>query len=128
MGAAISAFDKAAALRVPRTRFAPVKTTDDLLGLWSDATVLTDDYQVIQNPKRSGKPLSIELDRNHYKLIDQMLARFPHGAPSLVECSDLRIDGDVHFGRNIRIVGSVHITAPKNKARHIADGEIIEGK
>ena len=37
MGAAIGSFTGAALLRVPRTRFAPVKTTDDLLLLRSDA-------------------------------------------------------------------------------------------
>ena len=37
MGAAIEVFEGARALRVPRTRFAPVKTTDDLLALRSDA-------------------------------------------------------------------------------------------
>ena len=37
MGAAIGAFDGARAVRVPRTRFAPVKTTNDLLVLRSDA-------------------------------------------------------------------------------------------
>ena len=42
MGAAIEVFDGARALIVPRTRFAPVKTTDDLLALRSDAYRLTD--------------------------------------------------------------------------------------
>ncbi len=37
MGAAIELFDGAGAIRVPRSRFAPVKTTDDLLGVRSDA-------------------------------------------------------------------------------------------
>ena len=46
MGAAIDVFDGARALRVPRARFAPVKTTDDLLALRSDAYVLTDDARV----------------------------------------------------------------------------------
>merc|ERR1719394_2020991 len=41
MGAAISAFPGASAILVPRTRFAPVKTTNDLLALRSDAYVLT---------------------------------------------------------------------------------------
>ncbi|MEA2448080.1 MAG: UTP--glucose-phosphate uridylyltransferase, partial [Thermoleophilaceae bacterium] len=46
MGAAIDVFDGAAALRVPRTRLAPVKTTSDLLALRSDAYVLRDDAGV----------------------------------------------------------------------------------
>ena len=47
MGAAIEVFEGARALRVPRTRFAPVKTTDDLLALRSDAYELTDDARVV---------------------------------------------------------------------------------
>src|SRR5918994_4048607 len=42
MGAAIDVFDGAQAIRVPRTRFAPVKTTNDLLALRSDAYDLRD--------------------------------------------------------------------------------------
>ena len=41
MGAAIDVFEGARAVRVPRERFAPVKTTDDLLALRSDAYELT---------------------------------------------------------------------------------------
>jgi len=37
MGAAIECFDGSQALEVPRSRFAPVKTTGDLLALRSDA-------------------------------------------------------------------------------------------
>ena len=46
MGAAIEVFDGAAALRVPRKRFAPVKTTDDLLVVRSDAYSLTDEARM----------------------------------------------------------------------------------
>merc|ERR1711972_991246 len=38
MGAAISCFEGASAIVVPRERFAPVKTTNDLLALRSDAS------------------------------------------------------------------------------------------
>ena len=37
MGSAIECFDDAGAVVVPRERFAPVKTTNDLFGLRSDA-------------------------------------------------------------------------------------------
>src|SRR3954468_515938 len=47
MGAAIEVFEGARALRVPRGRFAPVKTTDDLLALRSDAYELTGDAHVV---------------------------------------------------------------------------------
>jgi UTP--glucose-1-phosphate uridylyltransferase len=43
MGTAVSLFPEAAAVRVPRRRFSPVKNTNDLLGVRSDAYDLCDD-------------------------------------------------------------------------------------
>ncbi len=50
MGAALSVIDGSRVLGVPRTRFAPVKTTDDLLVLRSDAYVLSEDGSVLPAP------------------------------------------------------------------------------
>ncbi len=109
MGAAIASFEGAGALRVPRTRFAPVKTCDDLLGVRSDAYVLTDDWRVVLNPERRyGVPV-ISLDPKYYKLIDQMEARFPYGPPSLIECERLTVKGDVRFGRGVVCRGVVEV-------------------
>ena len=44
MGAAIGSFPGAQLLLVPRTRFVPVKTTDDLLVLRSDVYTVTDEH------------------------------------------------------------------------------------
>ncbi|HSK95880.1 MAG TPA: UTP--glucose-1-phosphate uridylyltransferase, partial [Euzebyales bacterium] len=57
MGAAIEVFDDAAAIEVDRARFLPVKTTDDLLVLRSDAYELTDDAEVRLVPERADAPL-----------------------------------------------------------------------
>lgn len=101
MGAAISVFDGAGALRVPRSRFAPVKTCNDLLGVRSDAYLLTGDWQVVLSPRRRfGVPV-IDLDPRFYKMIDQMESRFPYGPPSLVNCERLTVKGDVRFGPGV---------------------------
>src|ERR1700742_4481281 len=55
MGAAVEVFEGARALDVPRTRFAPVKTTDDLLALRSDAYALTDAAHVVLVDERQGR-------------------------------------------------------------------------
>ena len=47
MGAAISLFDGATALEVPRSRFFPVKKCDDLLVVRSDLFELTDNGELI---------------------------------------------------------------------------------
>ena len=127
MGAAIGVFEGAAALRVPRTRFAPVKTTDDLLGLRSDAYVLTDDSRVQLAPERSGRPPLIELDRDHFKLLRDFEGRFPSGAPSLVACERLSVEGDVEFGRDVVVRGTVRVENPGSERLRIEDGAVLEG-
>src|SRR5436853_4720298 len=79
MGAAIDVFDGAAALRVPRERFAPVKTTNDLLALQSDAYVLTPEVHVELAPQRDGRAPLVDLDSKHYKLLRDFEERFPAG-------------------------------------------------
>ena len=87
MGAAIEVFEGARALEVPRTRFAPVKTTDDLLALRSDAYRLTDDARVELVPDQV--PI-VTLDADHFKLLRDFDARFPKGVPSLAEARAIR--------------------------------------
>ena len=48
MGAAIASFEGAGAILIPRSRFAPVKTTNDMLALMSDAYEVTDDYRMVR--------------------------------------------------------------------------------
>ena len=97
-----------------------------MLGLWSDAYVVTEDSRVIQNPERKLGQIVIKLDPRYYKLFNQMKARFPHGAPSLVDCEKLVVEGDVLFGGNIKVKGSVHIVNKNNTQLTIPDGELIQ--
>jgi UTP--glucose-1-phosphate uridylyltransferase len=128
MGAAIDVFDGARALRVPRRRFLPVKTTDDLLVLRSDAYELTDDAQVepAAARRRPDPPLA-ELDRRFYKLVADFDARFAGGPPSLVECDRLKVSGDVAFGRGVVVRGSVTVEHEGGGQLRIEDGTILEG-
>jgi UTP--glucose-1-phosphate uridylyltransferase len=126
MGAAIAIFPSAQALRVPRTRFAPVKVTSDLLGLWSDLYVLTDDWKVVLDPSRGGRPITIDLDPRYYKLIDDLQARVPDGAPSLLHCSRLVVQGDVRFEAGVRILGEAEIRNPGPEQLVIKAGTRID--
>lgn len=103
MGAAIGVFPGAAAILVPRTRFAPVKTTGDLLAVRSDAYVLTDDHRVVPAPDRRYPDLTVDLDPAYYRRIDDLEARFPQGPPSLWRARSLKVRGDVTFGARIII-------------------------
>jgi UTP--glucose-1-phosphate uridylyltransferase len=125
MGAAISIFENATAIRVPRTRFSPVKKSRDLLALWSDCYVMTADSRIVQNPARKSGPLRIDLDENYYKRIDQLRQRFIYGAPSLVDCESLSIKGNVYFGKGIVVKGTVSIVNHSPRKANIPDGTVI---
>jgi UTP--glucose-1-phosphate uridylyltransferase len=128
MGAAIDVFDGAAALRVPRERFAPVKTTNDLLVVRSDTYVLTDDARVVVAPERRLPALPlVELDSDHFKLLRDFEARFPSGPPSLVECERLTVEGDVLFGADVRVRGSVTVEQRGHDQLRIDDGATLGG-
>jgi UTP--glucose-1-phosphate uridylyltransferase len=120
MGAAIDVFEGAQAIEVPRSRFAPVKTTNDLLVVRSDAYELTSEMEM--RLVRDEPPL-VDLDPRYYKLLRDFDARFPAGPPSLKECDRLEVRGDVVFGRGVVIRGSVRIEGD----RRIEDGAVIEG-
>jgi UTP--glucose-1-phosphate uridylyltransferase len=111
MGAAISSFPGAELLHVPRTRFAPVKTTDDLLVLRSDVYEVGEDLQVEPIPGRADELPFVELDKRYYRLIDAFEQRFPDGAPSLREAQRLVVHGDVTFGADVRVRGAVELNA-----------------
>jgi UTP--glucose-1-phosphate uridylyltransferase len=89
MGAAIESFPGAGLLLVPRTRFAPVKTTDDLLVLRSDVYSVSDELDVEPLPGRADDLPYVELDKRFYRLIDEFERRFPSGPPSLREAQRL---------------------------------------
>ncbi|MCL4136834.1 UNVERIFIED_CONTAM: hypothetical protein GTU68_055228 [Idotea baltica] len=127
MGAAISLFEGASALRVPRTRFAPVKKTNDLLTLRSDYFVLSEDFQVVKNKIAVENPPHVELDPKFYSKISDFEKRFPMGSPSLLECKSLSIVGDVVFGKNISIEGNVEINNSGDTPMHIEDNSKLVG-
>ncbi len=127
MGAAVGVFEGARTLVVPRRRFAPVKTTSDLLVLRSDAYVLTDDFRVEPSPDLpDGLPL-VELDSDHFKLLRDFDARFPAGPPSLVGAKKLAVEGDVKFGRDVVVRGEASVSNDADEQLVVDDGAVLEG-
>ena len=125
MGAAIETFDSAGAIRVPRSRFAPVKTTSQLLAVQSDAYRLLEDYSIVLDSSRSGVPCVVNLDDAHYKTIDQIEERFPQGPPSLLNCQSLTVQGDVYWGKGVVCEGSVEVSCTSSEPAHIPDRSVL---
>jgi UTP--glucose-1-phosphate uridylyltransferase len=125
MGSAIGLFDGARAVRVPRTRFAPVKTTDDLLVLRSDAYALTEDWRVEPSPSGRDTPPFVALDPAHHRMLADFEERFASGPPSLVGCDRLVVRGDLRFGAGVVARGTVEISAAR--PARIEDGAVITG-
>ena len=79
MGAAIACFNGAEGVRVPRSRFLPVKTTDDLLVLRSDAYVLDERSHVVAAPGARGRAAAARPARpgSWFKLVARLRRALP---------------------------------------------------
>lgn len=128
MGAAISTFYASGAIRVPRARFVPVKSTNDLLAVRSDMYELNRRYRVVPNPKRKFDDLKIDLDSQYYKHVDSFERRFAYGPPSLVDCNALKIQGDFRFGDKVKIQGGVRLINDKETPFVITDHARLAGE
>jgi UTP--glucose-1-phosphate uridylyltransferase len=127
MGSAISSFEQAGVVLVPRSRFAPVKSTNDLMLVLSDCYIRSPDETIVPNPQRREPMPEISLDQSFYKNIDHFLARFPNGVPSLLSCEELMVKGDVLFGAGVSIKGKVSIRNPYDRQARIEDNAVVEG-
>lgn len=127
MGAAIDVWPGAEAIRVPRSRYAPVKTTNDLLAVRSDAFAVTADSRVTLAAGRHGTPPLIDLDPDHFKLLGDFEQRFADGPPSLRACEALEVVGDVGFGPDVVVKGHVRVVQDGADRLEIPAGSELRG-
>ncbi len=106
MGSAIEIFEGATAIEVPRSRFMPIKTTNELLLMRSDAFTISKDYTLSQKAKKLPK---IELDNRYYKFIHDFDKRFKV-IPSLKNATSFRVEGDRVFDEPLDVNGDMLIS------------------
>lgn len=126
MGAAIEVFEGSLALQVPRSRFAPVKSNNDLLVVRSDVYELGPDFTMRISPARKAPGLPIvSLDGAHYGLIKEFEKRM-WVVPSLVNAEAFSVQGDVTFSHPLVVVGKVSIStkSPEPKELPVDVGRI----
>ena len=122
-GTALEAFEGARAVEVPRRRFAPVKTTENLLVLRSDIYAI--DENGLVEPARQPPPVA--LDKERYRFISDLEARFPYGPPSLLACDRFQVRGDVRFGKQVACEGDVTVLGRRDRPSRIPDGARLRG-
>ena len=118
MGAAIECFDGARAVCVPRSRFAPVKTTGDLLALRSDAYEEKEDGSLGLVAERDGTPPVVSLGEE-YKMVDGLAEL---GVPSLRAAKSLAVEGAARFAEGVVIEGEVRVRNPGGERKEVAAG------
>ncbi|WP_099331912.1 UTP--glucose-1-phosphate uridylyltransferase [Actinomyces minihominis] len=103
MGSAIEVFENATAIEVPRSRFLPVKTTNELLLLRSDLYVISEDGSLRATTTSTPE---ITLNKRDYGHINDFEALIPQ-APSLRDATSLQVLGKWRFEPGARVTGDV---------------------
>ncbi|CEG38253.1 utp-glucose-1-phosphate uridylyltransferase [Plasmopara halstedii] len=126
-GEAIHLFKNFIGLKVPRSRFLPVKSSSDLFLVQSNL------YQIkhgslIMNPARTTLTIPIVKLGLEFQSVKEYLMRFEHGIPNITELDHLTVAGDVKFGSNITLKGTVILVANEGAHIDLPDGTVLENK
>ncbi|KAI0032459.1 UTP-glucose-1-phosphate uridylyltransferase [Vararia minispora EC-137] len=125
-GAAIKHFRNGHGVNVPRSRFLPVKSCSDLLLIKSDIYSL-EHGQLVINPSRMFETTPVIKLGDHFKKIQQFQKRFKK-IPKILELDHLTVTGDVYFGRNVTLRGTVIVVANEGQRIDIPDGCVLENR
>ncbi|KAJ3274426.1 UTP-glucose-1-phosphate uridylyltransferase [Terramyces sp. JEL0728] len=126
VGAAIKHFKGSHGINVPRSRFLPVKSTSDLFLITSDLYKLNHG-ELILNPKRLFGSVPLVKLGDHFKKVNNFLTRF-QGPPHILELDHLTVTGDVTFGHDVVLSGTVIIVANFGNRIDIPSGAILHDK
>lgn len=64
------------------------------------------DFRIELVPERKGVPPLVKLD-DIYKFVDALETLIPNGAPSLKDCSSLKVEGPMEFASGVILQGKV---------------------
>ncbi|KAI9103009.1 UTP--glucose-1-phosphate uridylyltransferase-domain-containing protein [Phlyctochytrium arcticum] len=126
VGAAIKHFDGAHGVNVPRSRFLPVKSTSDLFLVMSDLYKL-EHGELIMNPLRLFNTVPLVKLGDHFKKVQHFLSRF-QGTPHILGLDHLTVTGDVTFGHDVVLEGTVIIVANHGSRIDVPSGAILNDK
>lgn len=101
-----------------------VKSTSDLLLITSDLYSLQHG-KLVMNPNRMFNQTPVVKLGDTFKKIGNFQKRF-RTVPIILELDHLTVSGDVWFGRNITLRGTVIIVANEGSRIDLPDGSILE--
>lgn len=119
MGAAIEVFPGARAIAVDRDRFLPVKTTNELMLVRSDAFALDGDARLVATTERLPE---VRLDPRFFALLPDFDSRVAY-VPSLREARSLTVEGDWSFPDPVTVIGDAHLS--DNGTPSVVTDEVI---
>ena len=125
-GAAIKCFERGIGVIVPRRRFLPVKHTADLLLVMSNLYAMRSGVLEL-SPKRMFDVAPLVKLGSHFTTVKDFLSRFAN-IPDMLELDHLTVSGDVTFGKNVSLRGTVIIIANHGDRIDIPTGAILENK
>lgn len=126
IGAAIKSFKNSIGVNVPRSRFLPVKTCSDLFLILSNLYTMQSGT-LRMNPERQFLTTPLVQLGSHFKKVQDFQERFSN-IPDILELDHLTVSGDVTFGRNVTLKGTVIIIAVHGDRIDIPSGAILENK
>ena len=126
IGAAISYFKNACGVNVPRSRFLPVKSTSDLMLIQSNMFTLKSG-SLVKNPAREFATTPVVKLGDEFKKVSAYLSRFG-SIPDVLELDHLTVSGDVSFGADVVLKGTVIIVVNTGSKVMIPRGSILENQ
>jgi len=127
VGSAMKCFEGGLGINVPRSRFLPVKKTSDLLLVMSNLYSLKNGTLEMSPLRMFPSTPLVKLGDNHFARVKEFLKRFAT-IPDLLELDHLTVSGDVTFGRNVSLKGTVIIIANHGDRIDIPSGATLENK
>jgi len=122
----IQSFPKAASILVPRSRYRPVKSTSDLLQVQSELFELQHGLLVASTKRSYSSDPLVKLG-DEFKSMAEYERRFKT-IPNILELDHLTVSGDVYFGANVTLKGTVIIVANSGSRIDIPDGVVLDNK
>lgn len=127
LGAAIRYFKNSRGMVVPRLRFLPVKTCSDLFLVQSNLYKVQHGTLVLDGDRATEDSPIIKLASKWYKTVEDFKKRVM-GPILITDLDHLTVSGNVTFGKNVTLKGTVIIISSEGNSIYIPDGSILDDK